>query len=241
MKQSDESNLTKHCLKNKRHKIIIYGGNGFVGTHLAERLSKEDACIMCLSRSGYKPLHLKDKPWSESIRWCKGDANTPDIKLLSEADVVIILVGSAPLPTFSKTQFTQKVHDNGSAPSNVIKAASKAGVKRIILMGAQIPFFLNTNAFAYTKGKNVALQSAIDFASTSEQHGAIVLQPGAIYGKRHLRNGKVISLDKVMSPASRVMPWQFISVTRIAEKITNVAINHQEYDGKLTILKHGEI
>jgi len=228
-------------LQKKRFKIIIYGANGFVGTHLAERLSQEDACIVCLSRSGYKPVHLKDKVWSESIRWCKGDAHSPDLKLLSEADVVIVLVGSAPLPTFSKVAFERQIHNNGIAPSNAIKAAAQAGVKRIILMGAQIPFFLNSKFFAYTKGKNIALESAKNFADTSDQHSAVVLQPGAIYGKRHLRNGKIIALDTVMSPMSKIMPWQFISINKITERITKAAVNHQQYDGKFTLLKHKEI
>jgi len=126
-------------LHSKRFKVIIYGGNGFVGTHLAKRLSQEDTCIVCLSRSGHKPLHLKDEPWSESIRWCKGDANAPDLKLLAEADIVIISIGSPPLPTFSKTAFEQQFHGNGVIPSNAINGAAEAGVKRIILMGAKIP------------------------------------------------------------------------------------------------------
>jgi len=43
-------------LQSTRNKIIIYGGNGFVGTHLAEKLSSnKELCVVCLSRSGHKP------------------------------------------------------------------------------------------------------------------------------------------------------------------------------------------
>ena len=225
-------------MQEKRIKIIIYGGNGFVGTHIAERLSQENnCCVVCLSRSGFKPIHLKNAPWSESVRWCKGDANSPDLKLLSEADIVIISIGSAPLPTFSKSAFKQQHHNNGVAPSNAIKGAAEAGVTRIILMGAQIPFFLNTNYYAYTKGKNMALQSAQDFAAISSEHSATVLQPGAIYGKRYLRNGKVVNLDTIMLPGLKIMPSQFTSVTKIADRIAKIVINNDESNGALSLLR----
>ena len=229
-------------MQEKRIKIIIYGGNGFVGTHIAERLSQEEnCCIVCLSRSGFKPIHLNHARWSESVRWCKGDANTPDLKLLSEADIVIIAIGSAPLPTFSKIAFDQQFHNNGIAPSNAIKGAAEAGVTRIILMGAKIPFFLNTNYFAYTKGKNTALQSARDFADISNKHSATVLQPGAIYGKRYLDDGNVVHLDKIMFPALKIIPSQFTSVTKVADRIAKIALNKDQNNGVFNVLKGKKI
>jgi len=175
-------------LQSTRNKVIIYGGNGFVGTHLAEKLSSQDICVVCLSRSGHKPLHLKDAPWSESVRWCKGDANAPDEELLSTAEVVVIF------------------NSNGEAPSRVIDAALKVGVKRIVLMGAQVPFILNKDFFAYSRGKRDALKDAKEFAETSDQHSAVVFQPAAIYGKRRLASGKVLPLDTFMSPLRKVLP-----------------------------------
>jgi len=228
-------------LQNQKPKIVIYGGNGFVGTHIAEHLSAHDLCIVCLSRTGHKPIHLNDSDWSKSVRWCKGDASNPDLELLAEAHTVIVLVGSAPIPTFSKQAFEKQFFNNGIAPAKAIEASKEAGVTRIILMGAHIPFFLNTDRFAYAKGKNMALESAKDFAAHSQQHGAVVMQPGAIYGKRHLKNGKVIPLDLAMSPASKIVPSQFIDVDRIAQRVTSIVLNPDEYDGSFTLLKNNEI
>ena len=228
-------------MQSSRHKIIIYGGNGFVGTHLAEKLSSEDLCIVCLSRSGHKPLHLKDQPWGEKVRWCKGDANDPDEELLSSAEVVVILVGSAPLPTLSQEAYQLQLNSNGKAPSRVIEAALKVGVKQIVLMGAQIPCFLNHDFFAYARGKRNALESAKHFAEKSDEHSAVVLRPGAIYGKRHLSNGKVIPLDAFISPLAKVVPSQFICIDRLTNKLKDAIINHDVYRGKFTCLKQNEI
>jgi len=236
-----QSTFSGLALKENKTKIVIYGGNGFVGTNIAERLSELDVCAVCLSRTGHKPLHLNHEQWSTSVRWCKGDASKPDLELLSEADVVIILVGSAPIPTFSKAAFDQQLFNNGTAPCAAIQGAKQAGVKRIILMGASIPFVLNTKHFAYANGKNMARQNAKDFASSSDEHSAIVMQPGAIYGKRYLRNGKMIPLNLVMGPLAKIMPWQFVNVTKIADRVAEIITNHHHYDGKFTLLKNNEI
>ena len=228
-------------MRNSRHNIIIYGGNGFIGTHLAEKLSSEELNIVCLSRSGHKPLHLKDQPWSEKVRWCKGDANKPDEELLSRAKVVVILVGSAPFPTLSQAAYQQQLNSNGEAPRRVIEAALKVGVKQIVLMGAQIPCFLNHDFFAYARGKRDAFKSAKDFAERSEEHSAVVLQPGAIYGKRYLNNGKVIPLNTFMSPLAKVLPSQFICINRLTNQLRDAIINHGDYRGKFTHLKQGNI
>lgn len=219
---------------------MIYGGNGFVGTHIAKRLSTEDLSVVCLSRTGHKPLHLNDQKWSSTIRWCKGDASTPDLGLLSETDVVVILVGSAPLPTFSKTAFKQQFFNNGIAPSKAIQGAKTAGVKRLILMGASIPFILNTKHFAYAKGKNLALQSAQKFVS-SASHSAVVMQPGAIYGKRYLPNGKAIPLNLIMGPMAKIMPWQFVDVQKVADRVAGLILRQDDHEGKFKLLKNSEI
>lgn len=228
-------------MPTKKLKVVIYGGNGFVGTHIAERLSQENVEIVCVSRRGHKPLHLQGQTWSESVRWCKGDANSPDPSLLAESDFVVISIGSPPLPTFSKESFEQQLNNNGVTPSNAIRGADAAGVKSIILMGAQIPFFANNKHFAYTKGKNMALECAKEFANRSNQHQAFVLQPGAIYGKRYLSNGKPIHLDKLMLPAYKILPSQFTDISRITERVKRIIIDHSKQSSKFTVFNNLKI
>jgi nucleoside-diphosphate-sugar epimerase len=226
---------------SKHTKIVIYGGNGFVGTRVAEHLAALDTCTVCLSRSGHKPIHLKDEPWSTSVRWCKGDASNADEKLLARADVVICLVGSPPLPTFSKQSFEDQVFMNGTTCVNAIESAQRAGVKRIVLLGARIPFLMDSDRFGYAKGKKMAVQAAEKFAETSEQHSAIVLHPGVIYGKRHLASGKTVPLDWFLGPMATFMPWQFISVEAVAQRIAHAATEDEPYQGKFTLISSSKI
>jgi len=205
-------------LPEKKSKVVIYGGNGFVGTHLAQRLSQEDVCVMCLSRTGHKPLHLRNHHWSESIHWCKDDANSPDFTFLSDADVVVISIGAPPTPTFSRKAYEKQFNYNGSTP-----------------------FFFRNKYFAYSQGKDLAFKAAKQFAALSPQHSAVILQPGAIYGKRYLQNGKVLPLDTFLTPFSKVLPSQFISIDKISSRLVDTIVNEEKYLARLSVIEHCDI
>lgn len=227
--------------KENKLKVAIYGGNGFVGTYLAKEFAARNIGTVCLSRSGYKPLHLKDEEWSETVRWCKGDATEPKLELLSTVDVIIVSVGSPPIPTLSKEAYEHQVFMNGTTNANLIRAAGEAGVKRVIVMGASIPLPMRSDKFGYTKGKRLAYDAAKAFSELSKQHRAVVLQPGAIFGTRHLANGWSIPLGAVMKPLSYIMPWQFIDVEKIAQRVVNEALDNDADKPSFMVLKNTAI
>lgn len=230
-----------HIVHENTKKIVVYGGNGFVGTHVAEALLSRGACIACLSRSGHKPLHLKDQKWSESVRWCKGNALAPDTDLLERVHGMISLVGSAPLPTLSSDAYEAQVAANGETNASAIKAAGDAGIKRIILVGAKLPFFLRSDRFGYAKGKRIAMEAAKAFSELSNEHRAIVLQPGIIFGKRFLKNGKAVALDTFFKPVSHILPGQFVCVERLAERIASEMMCNNPRRGQFIVVKNSQI
>lgn len=222
-------------------KAVVYGGNGFVGTRVARQLSERDVATVCVSRTGHKPIHLKDEEWSQSVRWCKGDASDPAIPLLESASILITLVGSPPLPTFSKQAYQQQVFMNGTTNANVIRAAGDAGIRRVVLLSAKIPLPLRGDWFGYSKGKHLAEQAALEFSQLSPEHRVTVFKPGVIYGTRHLANGKSMPLGTVMKPLSYFMPWQFVSVDQVAIAIVDAALNKQSSKDPFTIINHSDI
>jgi len=231
----------QHAMGSDKKKVVVYGGNGFVGTHVAKALFDKGVCTACLSRSGYKPLHLKDQKWSESVRWCKGNALDPDTKLLERVHGMIALVGSAPTPTSSKEAYEAQVVANGETNANAIKAAGEAGIKRIVLLGAKLPFFLQNDRFGYAKGKRIAMEAAKEFSELSDEHRAVVLQPGMIFGKRFLKSGKSVSLDTIFKPFSYVMPWQFVCVERLAERVACEMMCDDLSRGQFIVIKNSQI
>lgn len=222
-------------------KIVVYGGNGFVGTRVAEALLATDVCAVCVSRTGHKPLHLGDQLWSESVRWCKGDACKPDTQLLGRLDGLVTLIGSPPLPTFSKRAYEEQLFVNGTTNVQAIKAAGEAGIKRVVLLGAQLPFFMHREGCGYAYGKKIAMQAAKEFSELSSEHRAIVIQPGLIYGRRYQKNGKSIPLDTIFKPMSWIMPSYFISVEKVAERIAMEMLCDDPERGQFIVLKNRQI
>lgn len=227
-------------MEKSSSKVVIFGGNGFVGTHAAKALV-ERAGVVCISRSGHKPLHLNDSEWSAQVRWCKGDAAEPDAELLAGAEAIVCCVGSPPLPTFTQEAFNQQLFMNGTTCSNAIKAAADCGVKKVILLNAQLPWLMRSKRFAYHVGKDHALNSAKEFCKLSPDHTALVLQPGVITGQRVLPNGFNLRLDWLTAPISPLMPWQFVSVERLATRITDFFVNPEVYQGQCIVLKNRHI
>jgi len=222
------SKLSKQT-RAKRTRVVVYGGNGYVGTRVAKNLAESNAHAICLSRTGHKPVHLRNEEWSNQVCWSKGDASTPDKKFLASADSLVCLVGSAPTPTFSKAAFEQKVFSNGITNATAIKAAGEAGVKKIVLLGAQI------------QGKELALNAAKEFAQLSDEHSAIVFQPGMIYGRRYLASGKSIPLNVLVGPMPFLLSKQFVSVEKLATRIVEVTLSDGPHTGEFTIIKNADI
>lgn len=221
--------------------VAIYGGNGFVGSNIAKELNSRGVRVVCLSRTGHKPSHLQSEEWSEQVRWSKGDASQASPDCLKQVDVVISTVGSPPLPTFSDDAYQRQLFANGTCNTELIKTAADFGIKRLVLIGAKVPWPMNRDSFAYAKGKRLAFDAAQEFTRLSDQHCALVLQPGAITGKRYTASGKCIPLDTLLGPFGAIMPWQFVSVERIAKRIVDELLSPNSSAPQFKVFKNADI
>lgn len=216
---------------NPNSHAAIYGGNGFVGTAIAEELVQRGCTVSCVSRTGTMPRHLETAKWAEKVNWIQGDASNPSETLIGSCDVVICCIGSPPLPTFSKAALEKQVFQNGTTNVNVIESAQKLGVKRLVLIGAQIPKLLDKQSFGYARGKQLAFAAAKSFAETSKEHKAVVLKPGGIFGVRHTPNGGAVRLDVFMGPTAKLqrsfkaLNASLVDVKEVANMASNAALD----------------
>lgn len=220
---------------------VIYGGNGFVGSRVAQMLTADKVAVVSVSRSGKMPEHLVGSAWADKVEWRRGNAGQPDKSLLTESDVLISVIGAPPLPTFRRKAYEQALAINGHVNATLIEAAGEVGIKNLILLGAKIPSLLNQPWFAYAEGKKIALEAARRFSTLSNEHHAAVLQPGGIYGKRHTKSGREIPIDWLMKPVAKVLPSQLLSVDRVARCVADVTTEKRTQPNSFIIIPHEAI
>lgn len=114
--------------ENELMKAFITGGTGFIGSHLADELVRQQGVdVACLVRSD--PKWLTERP----VKIVKGDLN--DLKALREgmqdAQVVYHCAGVVKAPT--EAAF---VRANVDATENLIRMAQKMGVPKIVVLSS---------------------------------------------------------------------------------------------------------
>ena len=227
-------------------KVSIFGGNGFVGTHLAEALISNGNEVTCISRSGHIPAQLENVAWAEKVQWLAGDASEADSAELADTDVMVTLVGSPPVPTFSKKAYEDQVWINSQPNLGAMKAAEDAGIKRMVILGAHLPWFMNTDKFGYAKGKRMCLEAAKTFVEKGNGNTAIILQPTAIFGTRHNKDGDPMKLEPLMGTVSklqgifpksiaRILPEQLVSIHAVTNRLIYACFD-PSLDGKFTMI-----
>lgn len=222
------------------NRIAIYGGNGFVGTHIAKALSSTDSCVLCVSRTGHKPAHLREQAWSDNVKWCSGDATNPDEKLLNSIDVLICCIGSPPVPTFNQAAYDAQVHSNGTTNQTVIRAAASSNVKRVVLISANLPKIMRRESFGYALGKKMSEDAATQFAKSNAERSAIIFRPGMIYGTRHNAKGRAIHLAPFFAPLGALVPSQFTCVERLSNRVVEF-VNQEASSTKLQVINAADI
>lgn len=216
--------------------VLVFGGNGFVGCKVMERLAALQVPAISISRTGRKPAHLENEAWASNVPWLQGDASKPDPRLFENCLAVITLVGSPPVPTFSLQAYDKQVFANGITNKAVIEAASRAGVKTIVLQSADIPHILQRQSFGYYVGKQMAYDAAKTFVQEDASRRVSVLRPAGIYGTRHSKTGKAIPLSPALYPMHLLinampqalktyLPSAPVSVEQVAGVIVYEALN----------------
>lgn len=152
-------------------RVTVFGGAGFVGRHVVQRLARAGALVTVASRDTIAAAYLK--PMGDVGQVTPVHASIVRPKTVATAvegaDIVINLVGIL-------SQFSQKfanIHVRGAR--NVAEAAAEAGVERLIHVSAIGATADAVSAYARSKA---AGQAAVQAAFP----GATVLRPSVIFG-----------------------------------------------------------
>ncbi|KAE9609285.1 putative NAD(P)-binding domain-containing protein [Lupinus albus] len=100
-------------------KLIVLGGNGFVGSHICREALDHGLTVASFSRSGKSSLH---DSWASNVAWYKGNILSTDSlkEALNGVTAVISCVGG-----FGSNSYMYKI--NGTANISAIRAAAEQG------------------------------------------------------------------------------------------------------------------
>jgi uncharacterized protein YbjT (DUF2867 family) len=180
-------------------RLVVFGGNGYVGTRVCEHALRMGAEVVSISRRGAPPA--LPGSWASQVHWERGDALDPAQPwrgLLKGAAGVVSTLG-----TFGSSAQMYKVC--GQANMELMDAAASAGVPRFAFISVHdysFPGGWHAQDFllrGYFQGKRDA---EVHLARTFPDSG-VALRPGFIYGTR--RAGSVnIPLGLIGAPLAAV-------------------------------------
>ncbi|KAL6216011.1 PREDICTED: uncharacterized protein At1g32220, chloroplastic [Fragaria vesca subsp. vesca] len=168
-------------------KLLVLGGNGFVGSHVCKEALDRGLSVASLSRSGKSKLH---DSWANNVTWYQGNLLSTDSwkDALDGVTSVISCVGG-----FGSNSYMYKI--NGTANINAVRAASEHGVKRFVYVSAADFGLANYLVRGYYEGKRAAETEIL----TKFPYGGVILRPGFIYGTRSVGSIK-LPLGVIGSP-----------------------------------------
>ncbi|XP_061964098.1 uncharacterized protein At1g32220, chloroplastic-like isoform X1 [Populus nigra] len=195
-------------------KLLVLGGNGFVGSHICKEAVDRGLTVASLSRSGRPSIQ---ESWVNNVIWHQGNLLSSDswmealngftsvvcdlltihpnniLFLCARVCAMISCVGG-----FGSQSYMYKI--NGTANINAIRAASEKGVKRFVYISAADFGLVNYLLQGYYEGKKAAETELL----TKFAYGGVVLRPGFIYGTRNVGSVK-LPLGVIGSPLEMVL------------------------------------
>jgi len=170
-----------------RRVVTVFGGSGFIGRHLIQRLAKQGVIVRVASRDTEAANYLK--PLGEFSQVVPVPINLGDADSLARAlhgaDQAINLIGI--LSQWGKSTF-QSIHVD--AASAIAKAAATAGVKQLVHISALGASSEAASLYARSKA---AGEEAVKAAFGD----AVIVRPAVIFGPEDHFFNKFASLARI--------------------------------------------
>jgi len=187
----------------KTYEVVVFGGNGFVGSQVCKSLVGMGLKVAAINRSG-APREKED--WMEGVDYIAADVFEPESwrSVMHGAVSVVAAIGG-----FGNYEFMKKV--NGEANILVAEEAAAMGVERMVFVSASFPPFPATIPLrGYIEGKTAAEEVVREkFPSTHT-----ILKPSVVYGSQkgaHPFIAGIRALGPMQDPLMSKTPLQNFS------------------------------
>ncbi len=184
--------------------VLLTGGSGFLGSHVAERLSREGRRVRALVRKSSDTAFLESLAGVELVDGSVGDAES----LVRASEGVDAIVHSAGLV---KARTPEEFHaTNAGGTEKALEAARKQGVRRFVLVSSLAvagpshdgrPVTPTARPAPVTHYGRSKLSAERAVLAAKDDLSVVVLRPPAIYGPR---DREILAFFKAVK--SRVLP-----------------------------------
>lgn len=189
----------------QNEKILVLGGNGFVGSAVCKSAVDQGIDVISLNRSGRPPY---SDTWINDVTWLEGDVFSIDWdNILNGVSTVVSCIGG-----FGSNDAMERI--NGDATIAAVTGVLDSNVERFIFVSVHdynLPSFALDNG--YFNGKRRAEAQIIAKFPVA----GVILRPGFIYGTRRV-NSMEIPLDLVGRPLESVLK----ATERFTKPLTNL-------------------
>ena len=168
--------------------IAVTGGTGFVGRHVLRLLAEQGVPVQALAR---KPAALLQSPLVTPI---SGDLSDSAVlaKLCDGVDAILHIAGAV---SGTPAQMKQA---NAVGTANVLHAADRAGVKRLVHVSSLAAREPQLSAYAHSKSEGESLVRA-----ASRTISTLIIRPPAVYGEGDLAT---LPLLKALTSNTAILP-----------------------------------
>ncbi len=167
--------------------VLVTGATGFIGSHLAERLVAEGACVRVLVRNPKRLLPAL----SDRVEVVRGDLLQPDGFVTATKDCEVVFHVAAWLGTPPRKEAAYAL--NVAATRQLAETAQAAGVRRLISTSSIAVYgpvkegvvdeaHAHWPGYLYSETKSLGEQAA--FAAQTDQFKVTVIRPAEVYGRR---------------------------------------------------------
>ncbi len=210
--------------------VTVFGGGGFVGRYIAQRLLKRGARVRIVGRDPRHAFFLKPQGGLGQTQFIAADVTRPAsvARAVRDSDAVINLVGVL-------TGRFDAVHVEGARI--VAAAAADAGARTFVQMSAIGADPASPSAYGRSKGDGEAAVRAAFPAAT-------ILRPSVIFGaeddflNKFARMIQLLPVVPVIAPGSRFQP---VFVADVARAAASAALDPSAHAGHLYELGGPEV
>lgn len=157
-------------------KVVVLGGNGFVGSRVCKALAEAGCLVVSVSRRGTPPAWAAGQPWVSKVTWSQGDVLTSDLSAtLRGAAAVVSCIG-----TIGGSDESMAA-GNGAVNVRAVQISKAAGVPKFVYISVASVVASTVDGMAmkgYFAGKREA-EAALVAAYPTD---SVVIRPSFIYG-----------------------------------------------------------